>query len=72
MTRERDLFKLPDYKGPLGPAPWSAVVLTGDLERSLREAALRGCASCGGSGFSREKDKVHPCHCINRRQEAAK
>lgn len=68
---EKDLFKLPRYRGPLGQAPWSAVALTPELEDSLRAAALRSCPTCQGSGYTKDGDKAHPCTCINRRQETA-
>lgn len=67
VSRNPDLFRLPRYRGPLGPAPWSGINLTPDLEQALRAAALRSCPVCGGCGYSKVGDKVHPCTCINRR-----
>lgn len=62
---------LPDYKGPLGSAPWSGFELTGEIRRSLRQAALKGCKSCFGAGFLGAGEKVQVCHCVNRREEMA-
>lgn len=71
MAREKTLFHLPDYRGPLGPAPWSAMVLTPELARSLQAAALKGCPACKGAGYTSRDEKAHPCHCLSRRQEPA-
>lgn len=64
---------LPDYRGPLTPAPWSGIrELTGEAKRSLREAALPGCPVCRKRGFLEDRDGTFQiCHCVNRRKEAA-
>lgn len=70
MAKEKTLFDLPDYRGPLGPAPWSAMVLTPDLIRSLQAAALKNCPACRGAGYTSCGDKAHPCHCLSRKEPA--
>lgn len=59
--------KLPDYRGRLAGAPWSGFVLTEEIRRSLKAAALRGCTVCKGNGFLGSGETVQVCHCTNRR-----
>lgn len=68
MSRES---ALPEYKGPLGSAPWSGFELTEEIRRSLRRAALKGCKACFGDGFLGSGEKVQVCHCVNRREDGA-
>lgn len=72
MRRQKTLFPLPDYRGPLGAAPWSELVVTPDLQKSLKNAALPGCPCCTGMGFTSKEGKHHPCHCLNRRDQISK
>lgn len=58
--------KLPDYRGALSPAPWSALRLTDEAAATLRSAALRGCPQCLGAGYYKRNGAIHACHCVNR------
>jgi hypothetical protein len=42
---------LPDFKGVLGPAPWSGFRLTAAIEANLRQAASPKCPQCAGAGY---------------------
>lgn len=64
MTRERALFDLPDYKGPLRPAPWCYVTLTEELKKSLKATALKECPVCDGEGYLRHETNAYPCRCL--------
>jgi len=66
MAKERSLFPLPNYRGQLGAVPWSQVVITPELEQSLKGAALRQCPSCEGKGYRLQSGTAHPCTCLNR------
>lgn len=60
---------LPEFKGKLGPAPWSGIRLTSDLIGHLKLAAHSSCKGCGGSGHRGEGaigEMVQICHCLNR------
>lgn len=70
MSKERSLFQLPNYRGQLGAVPWSQVVITPELEESLKSAALRLCPSCEGKGYRLHDGSAHPCTCLNRKPEA--
>lgn len=56
---------LPDYSGPLKPAPWGQVRLTGRSKRILRMGAAKGCPTCLGRGFTGGAISGLPCVCLN-------
>lgn len=71
-----DLF--PDYKGELGAAAWSGFLLTPEVEKNLKLAALRNCPVCEGYGYLEGRDSrgsdassktVQICSCVHRREE---
>lgn len=65
---ERDL---PEFQGRLGPAPWSGLKLTPDLQARLRQGADRSCKGCLGSGYLGDGSgaTVEVCHCVTLRSE---
>lgn len=69
ISKERSLFQLPNYRGQLGAVPWSQVVITPELEQSLKGAALRSCPSCEGKGYRLQAGTAHPCECLSRKEE---
>lgn len=60
---------LPQYKGRLGPAPWSAVRLTAANLKALAEAAEEGCRGCKGTGYVGGPEFGEVCHCVHRPKE---
>lgn len=60
---------LPNYKGLLGPAPWSSFTMTPEIRSALAEAALDKCPTCSKKGWIGTEAKPQVCHCVNRRTD---
>lgn len=66
MDPSAPLFKLPNYRGALRPAPWSYITLTSDLEHSLKYNSHPKCPHCAGKGYLKDGARPYLCMCTIR------